>query len=421
MAKNKGNSAATEKAAEEDKNVNVEENEAGSENIENLKEPEVVNGASEKTDEPMTTVGDEAANGAEGEKTADDEKSEEKKDQKEEKKKGKPKKKKSKKNKKKQNQVDKKPDDKKLEVSVGAKNVGAKNVGAKNDLAGLIFMCNSKTKQDCFRYHVFGLPKNQKDVVEKVSKGMKLFLYDFELRLMYGIYKAKGRGGLDLERNAFRSTERPFPAQVRFSIHRDCLPLSEDEFKVAIKDNYYGKNKKKFKFELSGQQVKNLCRLFRPIRRDGLVGRDVGYASSRKEERGVSYVESVPRPHLLIPERAQQYPPLAEGPYPLQASDPYRSVYDRRPLPMYEPPALGNGLPSDLDYQRESLYDRVRRERMLEESAYLDNIRRGYTPREVDYGDSYLSRDPLRGADVYSMRSADVYPSLTRPSSIYRY
>uniref|UniRef100_A0A0D6R993 DCD domain-containing protein n=1 Tax=Araucaria cunninghamii TaxID=56994 RepID=A0A0D6R993_ARACU len=415
MVKNKGNSAATEKAAEEDRNVNVEENEAGSENVENLKEPEVVNGASEKTDEPMTTVGDEAADGAEGE-TADgaegektaDEKSEGKKDQEEEKKKGKPKKKKSKKNKKKQNQVDKKPENKKPEVSVGAK----------NDLAGLIFMCNSKTKQDCFRYHVFGLPKNQKDVVEKVSKGMKLFLYDFELRLMYGIYKAKGRGGLDLEPNAFRSTERPFPAQVRFRIHRDCLPLSEDEFKVAIKDNYYGKNKKKFKFELSVQQVKSLSRLFRPIRRDGLVG----IASSRKEERGVPYVESVPRPHLRIParERAQQYPPLAEDPYPLQASDPYHSVYHRNPLPMYEPPALGNGLPSELDYQRELLYDRVRRERMLEESAYLDNIRRG-TPREADYGDSYLSRDPLRGADVYSMRSADVYPSLTRPSSIYRY
>eukprot|EP01018_Ginkgo_biloba_P031083 Gb_24772 [translate_table: standard] len=138
--------------------------------------------------------------------------------------------------------------------------------------AGLIFMCSSTTKQDCFRYHVFGLPSAQKELVEKVYPGMKLFLFDFDLRLMYGIYKASSRGGNELEPNAFRGCKRKFPAQVRFHVYRDCLPLSEDIFKNAIKDNYDGRSK--FRFELNAQQVKNLCHLFRPVTFKSRVARD---------------------------------------------------------------------------------------------------------------------------------------------------
>ncbi|KAL9267696.1 DCD domain-containing protein [Drosera capensis] len=128
---------------------------------------------------------------------------------------------------------------------------------------GMIFMCNSKTKKDCYDYKVMGLPASKRDVVSKISEGTVLFLFDFDLRVLYGIYKAAGPGGYNIEPSAFNSG---FPAQVRFILLEDCLPLSEAKFKVAIKDNYYAKNK--FNCELSSEQVKNLCKLFRAGRKN---------------------------------------------------------------------------------------------------------------------------------------------------------
>ncbi|XP_052184591.1 uncharacterized protein LOC127796477 [Diospyros lotus] len=122
---------------------------------------------------------------------------------------------------------------------------------------GMVFICNSETKKDCYHYKVLGLRSSKKEIVQKVYKGMRLFLFDVDLRLMYGIYKAKGPGGYNLESKAFKSA---FPAQVRFTVLEDCLPLSEQKFRRVIKDNYYTRNK--FNCQLTSEQVENLCKLF---------------------------------------------------------------------------------------------------------------------------------------------------------------
>ncbi|KAA8542050.1 hypothetical protein F0562_023202 [Nyssa sinensis] len=126
-------------------------------------------------------------------------------------------------------------------------------------LSGFIFMCNGKTKPECYHYRVFGLPAGRQEEVRKIKRGTKLFLFDIDLKLLYGIYEATSGGKLNLEPAAFGGK---FPAQVRFQIYKDCLPLPEKSLKHAIQDNYQGS---RFKPELSGKQVRNLLSLFRPF------------------------------------------------------------------------------------------------------------------------------------------------------------
>ncbi|CAH9106846.1 unnamed protein product [Cuscuta europaea] len=130
---------------------------------------------------------------------------------------------------------------------------------ASKSLSGFIFLCNGRSKPECYKYRVFGLPLSKVEVVEKIKTGTKLFLFDFDVKLLYGVYEATSNGKVGLEPLAFGGR---FPAQVQFRIYKGSLPLHENSFKHAIKDNYRGS---RFEQELDEHQVRNLISLFRPL------------------------------------------------------------------------------------------------------------------------------------------------------------
>uniref|UniRef100_A0A0V0I905 Putative ovule protein n=1 Tax=Solanum chacoense TaxID=4108 RepID=A0A0V0I905_SOLCH len=131
--------------------------------------------------------------------------------------------------------------------------------GRQDDISGFIFMCDRNTKHDCYRFRVFGLPSNKQEMIEKIKPGAKLFLFDFEAKLLYGVYEATSTGIINLEPLAFGGK---FPAQVKFQIFKECLPLQESSFRHVVMNNYH---RRKFEPELNDHQVRNLLSLFHPL------------------------------------------------------------------------------------------------------------------------------------------------------------
>ncbi|GJZ06911.1 B2 protein [Tanacetum coccineum] len=106
-------------------------------------------------------------------------------------------------------------------------------------------MSNSETKRECLDRKLFGLPYNMSAFVLSVKKGMLLFLFEFENRLLFVVLRATSDGEINIQPGAYR---KKFPAHVYFTTVWDCNPLAEHNFRDAIKDNYY--SVKKFKFGL---------------------------------------------------------------------------------------------------------------------------------------------------------------------------
>ncbi|KAL8508496.1 hypothetical protein ACS0TY_018938 [Phlomoides rotata] len=125
---------------------------------------------------------------------------------------------------------------------------------------GAIFMSNMETKKECLKRKIFALPPSMAEFVKHVKAGMLLFLFEYKRRQLFGVYQASSDGAIDIVPHGFKCSGRHYPAQVSFTQLWYCEPLSEIEFRDAIRENYF--SAKKFKFGLSEDQVHRLLYLF---------------------------------------------------------------------------------------------------------------------------------------------------------------
>lgn len=271
---------------------------------------------------------------------------------------------------------------------------------------GMVFMCSSKTKADCFRYKILGLPAGKKDQVAKVYKGMRLFLFDVDLRLMYGIFKAAGAGGYNIEPKAFKSA---FPSQVRFTVMEDCLPLAEEKFRNVIKENYYSRNK--FDSQLNAQQVAKLCKLFvaaksGPGPKKAIKNHRSGADESRGGRQDAHKArDGKKRKRWAREEETQPQPPLGRERRRYHEYGHPHVGYEREALPSPVRP-VARYLPEDLrSYGYESAY------------SYDEMVSRSYRVLDTEprHHDEMVSRHDRERHHLYSSREPltyrdDVYP-----------
>ena len=59
-----------------------------------------------------------------------------------------------------------------------------------SSLAGMVFMADDRTFEECLNRLLFGLPIYWIDAVRHVQKGMPVFLFDSKARQMYGVFVA---------------------------------------------------------------------------------------------------------------------------------------------------------------------------------------------------------------------------------------
>eukprot|EP00271_Cylindrocystis_brebissonii_P006585 TRINITY_DN1935_c1_g2_i1.p1 TRINITY_DN1935_c1_g2~~TRINITY_DN1935_c1_g2_i1.p1 ORF type:complete len:820 (+),score=168.72 TRINITY_DN1935_c1_g2_i1:239-2698(+) len=145
-------------------------------------------------------------------------------------------------------------------------------------LDGLIFGCNNQTKQECFRRKLFGLPAARLAAVQRIVPGTRLFLFNFDEKVLYGIFEAVTDGAPHIVPDAFSGS---YPAQVRMRCVKRCEPLTIEVFKPAMASNFFTANK--FNYELSADQVSELVALFEASN-GGLAAPSGGRLSKKQQQ-----------------------------------------------------------------------------------------------------------------------------------------
>lgn len=128
---------------------------------------------------------------------------------------------------------------------------------ADKKFTGFIFQCSSSTQDECLERMLFGETEKYKEFVELIKPGDILFLYNVTNKRLFGEFIAKSEGKFEIEPQAWSSSHRSFPWQVRVGPAKEYNPLVRDEIEDIVKFNF-----RYPQFGITDEQVKKLRELF---------------------------------------------------------------------------------------------------------------------------------------------------------------
>jgi len=82
-----------------------------------------------------------------------------------------------------------------------------------SNLRGYVFACTEKSQKECFERMLFSTNKLYEDKVLRVKKGDLLFLLNIDSHVLYGAFKAKSDGGININPEAWGG-KYPFQVEV---------------------------------------------------------------------------------------------------------------------------------------------------------------------------------------------------------------
>eukprot|EP00210_Caulerpa_lentillifera_P004153 g3959.t1 len=126
--------------------------------------------------------------------------------------------------------------------------------------SGFIFGCTDQTEGECRQRKLFGLPGKHSAVVQSLPRNTPLFLFNYDRRVLYGMFWSTSRGGWNLVPGAWNGQ---FPAQIQVrgieSVMKHGELLTEDQFRPILAHNYF--DPKRFQYDLTKEQVSRLKQL----------------------------------------------------------------------------------------------------------------------------------------------------------------
>ena len=121
--------------------------------------------------------------------------------------------------------------------------------------AGYIFCCSNATQMECLDRLLLGSPRADWQHISLLGHEAVLFLWNFESRRLNGVFRPSSAPALDIVRNAWASSGRQYPAQIRVKVEGTGV-------KALSKAQLEGTGVCARSGPLSADGVKQLLRLF---------------------------------------------------------------------------------------------------------------------------------------------------------------